>query len=203
MRIAVARASGLLRCAFPAALLACAGSDEREHGDENGSGRGTPSSSGGAAYRITHEQRAEYSKKGLGSEVVYTAELRGSPEDLTGTGRYEGKMIVRKISWAECNEPPKEYAVSGNVEASGGVVDVPGAGKVISYTLATTDWKHPGATTAEEAEAMKGAGTVAELLMKLTGSVTQKVDTGPGLWSNSCLGAHIVIDKIKVEEISR
>ena len=202
MRLAIGRASGLLLCAFPAALLGCRGSPERQQADENGSERSRPSS-GGAAYRITHEQRAEYSKKGLGSAVVYTAELRGSPEELTGTGRYEGKVIVRKISWAECNEPPKEHAVSGNVEASGGVVDLPGAGKVISYTLATTDWKNPGATTAEEAEAMKGAGTVAELLMKLAGAVTQKVDTGPGLWSNSCLGEHIVIDKIKVEEISR
>jgi hypothetical protein len=202
MRIATVRALGLLLCAFPAVLLGCGGSAERERVDENGSDNSTPSS-GGAAYRITHEQRSEYSKKGLGSAVVYTAELRGSPDELAGTGRYEGKLIVRKISWAECNEPPKEHAVSGNIEASGGVVEVPGAGKIMSYTLATTDWKKPGAATAEEAEAMKGAGTVAELLMKLTGSVTQKVDTGPGLWSNSCLGEHIVIDKIKVEEISR
>jgi uncharacterized membrane protein len=53
--------------AFPAALLGCGGSPDREQAGGNVSERSRPSS-GGAAYRITHEQRQEYPKKGPGSE---------------------------------------------------------------------------------------------------------------------------------------
>jgi hypothetical protein len=181
--------------------LACGGGPDQGQQGEATSER-EAGSSGGAGYRITHRHRDEYSKKGLGSEIVYTAELRGAPNDLIGTGRYEGKQIVRKISHAECDEPPKEYPISGNIEASGSVAELPGVGKTISYVLATTDWKLPGTEmTAEEAEAMKGGGTMSKLMLQLTGPVTRKTDTNPGIMSNSCLGEHTVTADVTVEEI--
>jgi hypothetical protein len=206
-------------------LPACAG--EEQETDVETQGGSLASDDGGppqaARYRITHHFRSEYANKGLTADVMYRAELRrdpDNPEELTGTGRYEGKVIERKVSIPECDEPPKERTVAGNIEASGSVGEMPdlkgalglpsknkstdplSGGKVMSYVLATTDWPAPAGASAEDADAGKGLGTVSRLALKLTGKVTKKKDVGAGIHGGNCLGANTITQDITVEEIA-
>ena len=206
-------------------LPACAGegpkSDVEAHegavaSSDEGSGQST-------RYRITHHHRSEFANKGLSADVVYKAELGPDPDnpgELKGTGRYEGKIIERKVSIPECGEPPKERMVAGKIEASGNVGEMPdlkaalgipsknkstdplSGGKVMSYVLATTDWPAPSGASAEDAEAGKGLGTVSRLALKLTGKVTKKTDVAAGIHGGDCLGANTVTQEITVEEIA-
>lgn len=195
-------------------LLACGGVDARD---------AEQPAEDAARYRITHHFRSEYANKGLGADIMYRAELRpdpDNPDELKGTGRYEGKLIERKVSIPECGEPPKERTVAGNIEASGSVGEMPdlkgalglpskdkgmdllSGGKVMSYVLATTDWPAPAGASAEEADAGKGLGTVSRLALKLTGKVTKKHDVAEGIHGGDCLGANTVTQDITVEQIA-
>ena len=58
------------------------------------------------------------------------------------------------------------------------------------------------AASAEDADAVKGAGTVSQLALKLTGKVTKKHDVAPGIHGGDCLGANTVTQNITVEEIA-
>jgi hypothetical protein len=205
-------------------LSACAGEEQKADVEIH---EGTLASDEGSAqatrYRITHRHRSEFANKGLSADVMYRAELRpdpDSPGELKGTGRYEGKIIERKISIPECGEPPREYMVAGNIEASGNVGEMPdlkaalgipsknkstdplSGGKVMSYVLATTDWPAPSGASAEDADAGKGLGTVSRLALKLTGKTTKKTDVAAGIHGGNCLGANTVTQDITVEEIS-
>jgi hypothetical protein len=206
------------------ALLACAraegNGDPETHDGEPASELGTDKA---ARYRITHHYRSEFANKGLVADVVYTAELRpdpDNPDELKGTGRYKGKLIERKVSIPECGEPPKERLIAGNIEASGNVTEMPdlrgalglpskdkstsllSGGKVMNYMLATTDWPAPAGASAEDADAVKGAGTVSQLALKLTGKVTKRHDAAPGIHGGDCLGANTVTQDITVEQIA-
>ena len=195
-------------------LLACGGVEARN---------AEVPATNAARYRITHHYRSEFANKGLVADVMYTAELRtdpDNPDELKGTGRYEGKLIDRKVSIPECSEPPKERMVAGNIEASGNVTEMPdlksalglpsknkstdllSGGKVMNYMLATTNWPPPAGVSAEDAEAAKGGGTVSQLALKLTGKVTKKHDVAAGIHGGDCLGANTVTQDITVEQIA-
>ena len=216
----------ILIAALGCALLACAraeGNGEAETRDAE------PASEVGAdkpaRYRITHRYRSEFANKGLVADVLYEAELRpdpDNPDELKGTGRYKGKLIERKVSIPECDEPPKERMIEGNIEASGNASEMPdlkgalglpskdkstdflSGGRVMNYMLATTDWPPPAGASAEDAEAVKGSGTVSQLALKLNskGKVTEKHDAAPGIHGGNCLGANTVTQDIKVEELA-
>lgn len=208
------------------ALLACAGAEGNGNVETQDVEPASEVGADNAArYRITHRYRSEFANKGLVADVVYEAELRpdpDNPDELKGTGRYKGKLIDRKVSIPECDEPPKERAIEGKIEASGNVTEMPdlkgalglpskdkstdflSGGRVMNYMLATTDWPAPAGATAEERDAVKGAGTVSQLALKLTNKskVTEKHDVGSGIHGGNCLGANAVTQDIKVEELA-
>lgn len=144
----------------------------------------------GNAYLVQVKLHNSSTKRGVGSEYFYNALLRRAPDgddgDLAGVGSYSGYVIAHN---ANCRngapDRPQRFTVSGELEASGALVDLaaPGARPEpnLMYVLGTTDWNlrpmwggdGPYAETAEEKEGLKGLGTtMSGRPLKLTGRVT-------------------------------
>lgn len=136
-----------------------------------------------STYRVVYRQRYQSEKRGLAWDVTYRADLAPNtaedPQDqLIGEGRYQGVVKVVAANCTNPLHPPKTVQVSGKLTATGGVAD-----GLMSFVLATTDWKILPiggiATTPEEEAAASGAGTVAELLLPLTGRTTTRKSSKP------------------------
>lgn len=163
-------------------------------------------------YDIVYRQSYESEKRGRGWDVTYRATLipNTSPDaadQLVGEGRYEGTVTVYAANCTNPHRGPETVQLSGKLDASGGVVEDPSGtlatGKVMSFVLATKDWTilplGGVAQTAEEKEAATGAGTVAKLLLPLTGSVTHHRETKK-FDENECNGVVMSHSDITITE---
>jgi hypothetical protein len=168
-------------------------------------------------YRVTVHTRTQTENYGEVANLFYSAELRSdpsAPDDLIGKGRYSGHVITRKVN-CHNKEPErkKTHAVSGNLDASGGVAEWPGKGPSLIYVLATTDWPiaplaFAGDETASDPEikeAVKGLGTISGPFegVQLEGAVTSKQNRREGdLFQTDCTGKVVTTEDITITDLS-
>jgi hypothetical protein len=153
----------------------------------------------GTTYRVTYESHGRSEKRGLKDDRTYVADLSPDPKhprELKGTGRYTARMNTKNANcyYDKDGENEQWYTASGNLEASGSVVDVPtdfmallsgkkpAGGKSpttehLNVVLATTDWPiipfGGGYAKGEEKDDVKGLGSEMLPLMQLTGATTR------------------------------
>jgi hypothetical protein len=167
-------------------------------------------------YRVTVHTRTQTENYGEVSNLFYSAELRSDPsvpEDLIGKGRYSGYVISRKVN-CHNNEPErkKTHAVSGNLDASGTAMEMPGEGLHLVYVLGTTDWPVSPLAFAgdqepsdpETREAVKGLGTITGPLLgvPLEGPVTtKKVEKKGDLFETDCTGTVATTEDITITDL--
>jgi hypothetical protein len=167
-------------------------------------------------YRVTVHTRTHTENYGEVANIIYNAEVQtdpSAPDDLIGKGRYSGHVISRKVN-CHNNEPErkKTHAVSGNLDASGSVVEL-GEGPQLVYVLATTDWPVSPLAFAgdqepsdpEMKEAVKGLGTITGPLLgvALQGPVTTKQEQRKGdLFETDCTGKVTTTEDITITDLS-
>ena len=170
----------------------------------------------GWAFMVEVDLSTTTSNYGETSRFRYTAMLRADPEsegDLIGTGVYGGFITGRK---ANCrNDAPDEaqrFIVSGELEASGAMIDMSFGGEPdphLLYVLGTKDWDlrpmwggdGPFAESDEEREGLKGMGTTASFRpIKLTDRVTTSSTTTRS-GEDDCAGVRTQTTNVRIEQL--